>query len=64
MNQRVLDQEWINLMKEARDLGLSIEEVRKFLENFNDKDKQPFWMLDEEKPSSGFSSIFDIPKTL
>ena len=29
--EQSLDTEWIELMKVARDLGLSIEEVRKFL---------------------------------
>ncbi|WP_338449605.1 anti-repressor SinI family protein [Niallia oryzisoli] len=32
-NGQVLDQEWLELIKEAQDLGLSIEEVRDFLLN-------------------------------
>lgn len=32
-NEKVLDQEWLELIKQAQDLGLSIEEVRDFLIN-------------------------------
>ncbi|USL45462.1 anti-repressor SinI family protein [Priestia megaterium] len=28
-----LNQEWIRLMKEAKELGLTIEEIKKFLKN-------------------------------
>ncbi|MCP3028065.1 anti-repressor SinI family protein [Halobacillus sp. A5] len=31
MRHKHLDEEWIKLMKEAKRLGLDIEEVRKFL---------------------------------
>jgi DNA-binding transcriptional MerR regulator len=33
-----LDPEWINLIKEAKDLGLSINEVQSYLRN-NEEDK-------------------------
>ncbi|WP_188456269.1 anti-repressor SinI family protein [Virgibacillus oceani] len=29
---RVIDEEWVVLIKEAKDLGLSMEEVREFLQ--------------------------------
>ncbi|MCP3028067.1 anti-repressor SinI family protein [Halobacillus sp. A5] len=30
-DQKALDTEWVKLVKEARDLGLTIEEVREFI---------------------------------
>lgn len=30
-NKQELDQEWIELIKEAKNLGLSLEEIRDFL---------------------------------
>ncbi|GGP14001.1 anti-repressor SinI family protein [Oceanobacillus neutriphilus] len=35
----VLDQEWITLIKEAKKLGLSLEEVRQFLVHIREKTK-------------------------
>lgn len=34
-NNAVLDQDWVVLMKEAKSMGLTVEEVREFFENFN-----------------------------
>ncbi|GEN88744.1 anti-repressor SinI family protein [Oceanobacillus sp. FSL W8-0428] len=33
----VFDREWITLIKEAKKLGLSLEEVRKFLNHIREK---------------------------
>ena len=33
MSIKELDQEWIHLMGEARDLGVSIQEIKELLEN-------------------------------
>ena len=33
INERELDKEWINLMKEALEMGVSVEEIRRFLNN-------------------------------
>ncbi|SDJ27211.1 anti-repressor SinI family protein [Salimicrobium halophilum] len=35
-----LDQEWVELLQEAKDLGMSIEEVKQFLEGDRSKSKR------------------------
>ncbi len=35
----VLDQEWITLIKEAKNLGLSLDEVRQFLNHIRERSK-------------------------
>ncbi|MCT1904344.1 anti-repressor SinI family protein [Oceanobacillus sojae] len=35
----VLDQEWITLIKEAKKLGLSLDEVRQFLNHIRERSK-------------------------
>ncbi|WEG11527.1 anti-repressor SinI family protein [Pullulanibacillus sp. KACC 23026] len=38
MKMGVLDVEWVKLIKEAKELGLSVEEVRLFFENYKNKE--------------------------
>lgn len=33
INEKVLDKEWIELIIEARNLGIPIEKIKEFLEN-------------------------------
>lgn len=38
---QTLDSEWIELMQDAKDLGLSIEEIREFLTTFKTSNPAP-----------------------
>jgi DNA-binding transcriptional MerR regulator len=37
----MLDQEWVQLIMEAKQLGITIEEIKNFLEENMKKEKQP-----------------------
>jgi hypothetical protein len=61
----VLDWEWVSLLKEARALGLTKEDIQGFFQAA--KNKETFTLFDrikEEPVSSDPSSTFGTPKTL
>lgn len=61
----VVDWEWVNLLKEARALGLTKEEIREFFQAA--KRKETFSYVErhqKEAINSDLSATFGTPKTL
>ncbi|ARI76180.1 anti-repressor SinI family protein [Halobacillus mangrovi] len=34
---RKLDEEWVSLLKEAKAMGMDVEEVREYIQNFSER---------------------------
>lgn len=62
MKNSVLDQGWVDLMKEAKSLGLTTKEVHQFFQNHK-KDERSLKHKEEKPVKNGFSSTFESLRT-
>jgi len=65
VNNVVLDWEWVSLLKEARSLGLTKEDIQAFFQAAKNQETFTFYEKNQkESVNSDLSATFGTPETL